>query len=334
MTCDTCLSTPCTCESDVVALPAAPRFEPIVHSPYADRAPEFRASHRDELRAVATWALASGRAVDLDAIAFVVETFGDVERREQPLSRPLVDWLINGAMYNVRTMWRVEFPERRMEHAWTYVHFLAETGRLPEGSDPLPVLLEPLQCYGGLGPDGRERPEGTDVDFFCQCKIPHDPSVPEGMVQVILGYREEEPHRLLATGYGHQRSADHPRSIFAPLIALSRRAREDALLDVPVYIDEFRPHITIPANRWTPTLHLYAFEHDERGTLVLDDEGNPWEMVIDRRRKLGYRWKRMRDVRGALWRAGYMRHQFDRERRLRAEFEAMDWDDDLLPDAG
>ena len=97
------------------------------------------------------------------------------------LDRPDVNGLVYNRVPNEASIRRTILPDDWPVHLWTLVSWLHDTGRIVAGGDcPLPVLLEPLQCYGGLGPDGRLRPPGVDVDFACQCYVPHDPSCPPG----------------------------------------------------------------------------------------------------------------------------------------------------------
>jgi hypothetical protein len=62
------------------------------------------------------------------------------------------------------------------EDAWTVVVFLAETGRLPAGSDPLHALLQPLDCSANVGPDAHRRTFRRPWWFDCRCHEPYDPN--------------------------------------------------------------------------------------------------------------------------------------------------------------
>ena len=91
--------------------------------------------------------------------------------------------MMQASMPNRASIVRALMPETWIEDLWSVLRFSVDTDRLTADSDPEHALLEPLQCYGGLDADGMPRPDGIDIDFFCQCYLPHDPACPPGMVQ-------------------------------------------------------------------------------------------------------------------------------------------------------
>jgi len=220
------------------------------------------------------------------------------------------------------------------------VRFLVATRRLSEDSDPEPALLEPLQCYGGLGADGRPRPEGVDVDFFCQCYLPHDPTCPPGLVQISVGtdWRDREDlFEYVALGRGVPRSVDVPMSAFEPLAKLARRARAQMSM-FPFPLDLFDHIGVVPADRRVPELFLYRFTGSSRkgwSPLALDEHGGAWRPVRHRGRRRGFHWKPM-DDRSAAHHCGVASWDFDRAHRERERREAWerdgwpDWDDEPI----
>lgn len=322
------------------AVPAAAlRRDPLDHA-----AAGLRRTHRAVLAELAEWALAKGRAVDLDVAAVCIEVLGQEREQDRDvgrdgggmrLDRRTVNWIMWGAVRNQAVFLHTTLPDTWMEDLWTVLRFYAATGRLSEDSDPETALLEPLQCYGGLGTDGRPRPDGVDVDFFCQCYLPHDPACPPGMVQISVGrnWRDEDDlFEYVALGQGVARSVDVPMSAFEPLAKLARRARAQRSM-FPFFLDLFDHIGTLPADRNVPKLWVYRFTGSHRKgwpPLALDEHGGPWRPVRHRGRRRGFHWKPM-DDRAAAHHCGVASWDFDRAHRELERADVWDdWDDDVL----
>ncbi len=314
-------------------VPLAPG--PLERTPLEQAATELRRSHRATLAELAGWALAHGRMVDLDVAALCLEAL-ERERTDDGLrlDRAAVNRTTWGAIRNQATFLHTTLPERWMEDLWNVLRFCVATGRLTTDSDPEPALLEPLQCYGGLGADGRPRPDGVDVDFFCQCYLPHDPACPPGMVQISVGRNWSDPDDLfeyIAIGHGVPRSVDVPMSAFEPLAKLARRARAQPSM-FPFFLDLFHHMGTLPADRNVPKLWVYPFTGSTRKgwpPLALDEHGGAWRPMRHRGRRRGFRWKSM-DDRSAAHHCGVASWDFDRaHRQLEVRDRWEDLDDDL-----
>lgn len=220
--------------------------------PLDDAAAELRTTYRAGLAELAAWSLARGRAVDLDVAALCLDVF-ERKRTEEGirLDRRSVNGIMWASIRNSAVALMTSLPETWMEDLWAVLRFHVATGRLTADSDPEPALLEPLQCYGGLGTDGRPRPEGVDVDVFCQCYLPHDPTCPPGMVQISVGNDWSDRRDLfeyVAVGHGVPRSMDVPLSAFEPLAKLARRTRAQPSM-FPFFLDLFVHIGTLPAER-------------------------------------------------------------------------------------
>lgn len=122
------------------------------------------------------WALAAGERVEPDLIALILAA-----RRESG-TNDTDTWTRLGVyhclwadLFNWCGARRVLVPEHIPETLWTYLHYLHDGRLFGPGSDPLRELLRALRCYGGLGPDGRPEPEGTQRRVRCVCTIPYQP---------------------------------------------------------------------------------------------------------------------------------------------------------------
>lgn len=315
--------------------PEVLRARALTLVPLGEAALEHRAAHRSVLAELASWALAQGRAVDLDVAALCLGVL-DRERTEDciRLDRRAVNGIMWGTIRNEATVLRTSLPETWMEDLWAVLRFFVATGRLSPDSDPEPALLEPLQCYGGLGADGRPRPDGVDVDFFCQCYLPHDPTCPPGMVQISVGHDwsdRDDPFEYVAVGHGVPRSVDVPVSAFEPLAKLARRSRAQPSM-FPFFLDLFDHVGTLPADRSAPELWLYRFTGSTRKgwpPLALDEHGGAWRAARHRSRRRGFCWKAAGD-RSAAHLCGVASWDFDRAHRdLERRDRYDDWDDDV-----
>ena len=73
--------------------------------------------------------------------------------------------LIMCDVFNWCSRHRVFVPEESPELVWHFLDFLAASGRMAPGSDPLERLREPLMCYGELDAEGLRRPPGQPAPF-------------------------------------------------------------------------------------------------------------------------------------------------------------------------
>lgn len=304
-------------------------------APLAQAATELRRSHRATLAELAGWALAQGRPVDLDVAAVCLEVL-ERDRVDDGLrlDRASVNGIMWGAIRNAVTIMGTALPDQWMEDLWSVLQFCVSTGRLTPDSDPEPALLEPLQCYGGLGMNGRPRPDGADVDFFCQCYLPHDPACPPDMVQISVGRNwgdRDDLFEYVALGHGVPRSTDVRMSAFEPLAKLARRARAQPSM-FPFFLDLFDHIGSLPAERKVPELWVYRFTGSDRKgwpPLALDVHGGAWRPVRHRGRRRGFHWKPM-DDRSAAHHCGVASWDFDRaHRELERRAGGQGWDDEV-----
>lgn len=128
-------------------------------------APAVRARAVDVRR----WAMSRGRSVDQDAL-FVILAAKSGRGDDEPLDL----WTrvgVYGHLWADTRNWcmlnGLLCPDLVPETLWAYLHHLVDGDLLDPSSDPLPALLEPLRCYGGLGPDGRRE---TWVPVACRCR--------------------------------------------------------------------------------------------------------------------------------------------------------------------
>src|SRR5256885_14920977 len=140
--------------------------------PFSDAMAPFRAEHRDLVVGLAEWCLGRGRPCNRDAAAL---SFAGLMERSTPdgyeLDRPTVTSLLTTELHNVAMLRRALLPDDLPETLWSVLVWLHEAGQLSESSAPLDVLLEPLQCYGGLDRNGTQLADDDDIDFGCQCWI-------------------------------------------------------------------------------------------------------------------------------------------------------------------
>lgn len=299
-----------TATAPVIALGSAGRSQaparPRGLVPLGAAVAPMRARHQSALRAFAEWCLARGRPCDLDAAALCIDA---LEQYRQPdgvrLDRPTVNGVQWADIHNAATALDTRTPEDLAVHLWSVISWLSDEGFLHSDSDPLGPLLEPLQCYGGLGPDGYPLPEGTDVDFPCQCYVRHDPTCPPHLAQHVVGRDPATYSEFIVRAHIRVRSDDPPLSCYEPLFALARRLRAtcspwEIHADECTYIGRIDPY------RGVPELWLYRYDPESRrgfDDLVLDGDGRGWVPKADRRRKAGFRWVPV-DDRAAVIRVG------------------------------
>jgi hypothetical protein len=249
---------------------------------------------------VAEWALAAGRSCDLDVAALCLDA---LERYRTPegirLDRPDVNGILWADIRNAASLLDTMLPSSSSVDLWTVLHWCHETGGLTADSDPLPALLEPLRCYGGLGEDGYPMPDGVDVDFPCQCYVPYDPTLPPGMGQHIVG---RDRHReYLVRAHLRPRAEEPLLSSYRPLFALARRLHDEGR-PFDLHPDDFTYLGWIDPQGDIPRLWIYALG-GKFNDLVLADDGTPWVPKTDGRRRAGFRWVIAGD-RAAVIRAG------------------------------
>jgi hypothetical protein len=285
--------------------PAAPVAPRRVVSFSAAVSP-MRGRHHTRLRTLSEWALANGRPCDLDAAALCLDALERHRIDERfKLDRPGVTHVLGIDVRNAASALGTTLPDDMPSALWNVVNWLASDDRLTVDSDPLAALLEPLQCYGGLGPDGEPRPGGIDVDFACQCYLPHDPTCPDGMGQRFVGHDPDTYRAFIVHAHLWPRAADAPLSSFEPLIALSKRLRQDEE-GTHLHIDDFAYAGLVDAEKSAPRLWMYHPRMARSPSqLFLDAGGLPWVPHPDRRRKRGFRWVQISDG-AAIFRSGLL----------------------------
>jgi hypothetical protein len=292
--------------------------------PFGSVVGDLRAKFRVQLHDLGSWALAGGRGCDLDVAAAFLEV---AERHLTGggllLTRVDITSMLTCDLRNLASLRGTVLPDGDMEAIWTTITWCHATGRLAPASDPLAALLEPLQCYGMLGADGRPRPKGTDVDFVCQCYLPHDPTCPPGQAQRMIGHQRESFEPMVLTARWRQRSDDPPVSCLAPLLLMARQSRREGwVVELPV--DAFIYEGRVDPDRGVPELWIYRLTSSMDHYLFLDDDGHAWHTKPDRRRKAGFRMVLV-DGRGAMHRCGAFGLVIAEE-RLREESEDDLWE--------
>lgn len=269
--------------------------------PFGGAAAPLRARCHGDLRSLAAWALAEGRPCDLDVAAVcLVALEGRRVEHGYLLHRPTVQTVQWADMHNEVTHLGTQLPDDWRVTLWSVLVWLHTEGRLDPQGDPLAVLLEPLRCDGGLGADGLPMAAGEDIDFPCQCDLAHDPTLPPGVAQHIVGRDRRSGRTLVVSGHVRPRSQRPGTVDQLPLLVLAARLPNFTAGDF-AYVGR------VDADRWAPELWLYDHATSRRrdlDVLALDGEGRPWTIWPDGRRKTGFRWQRDRDV-PAVLRAGF-----------------------------
>lgn len=283
--------------------------------PLHDAVAPVRVRHRELLHELRTWALADGRPIDGDVGALVLaaaEMQGDGEVLGR-WTRPRVQSTLWAGLTNWCSRHRCLRPDGEPETMWAFLQFLDATGRLGAGSDALAHLLEPLQCYGGLGADGRPRPAGSRPDFPCQCHLdvvePTRPGLSRVLTRdgsIIELSRPSPAEPVLADWYG-------------ALAAFSRAARADDH-EWAVPLEDFDVVGRIDAAGRSPEVWMYR-NRETGGDLFVGVDGQPYWLRPDGRRRVGYRLAPLSLVAAAAH-AGVFRSS---SRRRRAA-----WDGDML----
>jgi hypothetical protein len=283
---------------------ASARPRPTV--PFEAVVAPVRARHHGSLRALAEWSMGAGRPVDLDVAALCIEALAEHDGPDGlRLDRATVNWIQWGAVRNLASGLGTLMPEDWNVHLWTTLSWCQAAGRLDPASDPLPILLEPLRCAGGLDEDGRPMPPGVDIDFPCQCYVPYDPSLPTGLAHHIVGRDVDSLVDFLVAIHPQLRGSDPALSSYEPLLRLGRRLRDDdRVIDIDAL--EWTYVGRADASGSAPELWLYQYAPVARrgfDPLALDAGGHPWHPKPDRRRRAGFRWVAGNDV-GTARRAG------------------------------
>jgi hypothetical protein len=129
-----------------------------------------RTRHRDRIARVRGWALEYGRALSADLVALLIaakeESSFFPPTELDHWTRPRVNHLLMVDVFDWCTRRSVLVPDGVPEALWSYLHYLDDAGELAPGSSPLAKLLDPLRCYGGLGPDGTQ---ATWEPVVCRC---------------------------------------------------------------------------------------------------------------------------------------------------------------------
>ena len=255
--------------------------------PFSDAMAPFRAEHRDLVVGAAEWCLGHGRPCNRDAAAL---SFEGLRNHEGPggyeLDRPNVTTLLTAELPNLATLSRALLPEDLPETIWSVLSWVHATDRLSECSAPLEILLEPLQCYGGLDRNGTPMHEDDDIDFGCQCWIPHDPSRPPGIGGHVVGIRPDTYKPLITPAVLHPRRDDPSPADLSALRAFLLRLGGGASEEDFFYAGR------VPASGQTPELWLYHFDDRDCRLYTLDGGGRRWFARPDGRRRLGFRWIR------------------------------------------
>jgi hypothetical protein len=270
------------------------------HQPaLADVVGPVRTRHRGDLRQLGEWSLAQGRPCDRDVAALCLEALDRYRSHtgQVLLDRPTLHQVVCADVWNIAQLRGAVAPADAPVHMWTVLGWLDADDRLDPSSAPLPVLREPLQCYGGLDADGQPRPEGAESEIPCQCYVPYDPSLPPGMGKSIVGHDRATGEPFLARARLRARNEPLAPGDLEPLFMLARRMRASDS-PVPVHVEEFSHVGVVPAEGRWPRLWLYIYDGPTRrfpSPLVLDGGGRPHIAEADRRFRTGFRWVTTRD---------------------------------------
>lgn len=116
---------------------------------------------REHRCAVARYALASGRPLNLDAITAILAAKEiESESDRHPFTRWTTDGLVSflwGTVAEWCTARGIALPASTAESLWTYLTFLDEAGELASGSARIDRLQEALRENTGITAAGRAR---------------------------------------------------------------------------------------------------------------------------------------------------------------------------------
>jgi hypothetical protein len=147
------------------------RGAPIGLTALRDATAGARLQHRERIVAVCEWTLEEGRPVLPSYVALIVAA----KAHHDGYSGDALDhWTrvdvyghLYSWMFNWCTLHDTRLPTDIPEAVWTYLHYVHGHSLLTADSDPLKALLDPLRCYGGLGPDGTT---ATWRRVACRCR--------------------------------------------------------------------------------------------------------------------------------------------------------------------
>jgi hypothetical protein len=115
-----------------------------------------RAIYKDRYIAVTKWLDETGRRTNADVVLLIViaraESFLFRSEQRDFWTRPIVYDVLSCDVCNWCSFQRVLIPEGVPLAFDDYLRFLDGEGLFADGSDPLETLLEPIRCYGGVGP--------------------------------------------------------------------------------------------------------------------------------------------------------------------------------------
>jgi hypothetical protein len=100
--------------------------------------------------------------------------------------------LLRCGIPNFGSSHRTDWPLEVVPAVWAWLDFLNDTRRLDPRSDPLWELRKPLICYGGLGFDGRWRPEDDPSPIPCECYLPYRASAEYLNGEIVAGRLVED----------------------------------------------------------------------------------------------------------------------------------------------
>lgn len=273
--------------------------------PFSAVVAPLRARHHREVLAVAEWCLLNGRACERDNLALCLELLlRPNEDQAVELDRPIVARLLQHEVHNWAMFAATLVPDGIPEALWAVLEWLDHSGRLSATTPPLEVLREPLQCYGGLGPDGLRLPPGADVQFGCQCFVAYDPRLPKGIGKHIVGERVGAHDPWYANGPLHPRGHPPAADDLLPLLLFANELQRQH--DVRLSPDKLAYVGRASATRCAPELWLFRPCDAARRhmcALALDATGRPWSTRMDRRFAAGYRWVRI-GAAAATWGLG------------------------------
>lgn len=185
----------------------------------SDAVRDVRAAHHELIEEAAAWSAMQGRDVDPDLIALICAGAAGREGDGSlvPWDRQRAYSLLRTDTWNWCTCQGCQWPEELPTALWDWFGFLAETGRLADGSDPVWELRKPLICYGGLDLQGRPRAR-DDLDRLipCECFLPYRATV-EAIQGLLDGSRsvfdvtsELDPYDELRWARGRREPDDWP----------------------------------------------------------------------------------------------------------------------------
>ena len=269
----------------------------IVLTPLDVAVAPARAKYHTLLSQLAEWGLARGRPIDADVAAYVLAVADLIIEDGGPLgrwTRPRVNDLLFAGLTNWCAFHGCLRPEGECETLWQLLHFLDDTGRLHEQSDALCYLLEPLRCYGGLNASG-VRPLVPELpDFPCQCFLDVLPPSRPGLSRTTTN------EDLIIELWRPARCEPPLVSWYRSLAKFSRTVRREQIPWL-VHMEDFEVVGRIEAQGRSVAVWMYR-HLETHGELFLDDDGQPYLLRPDSRRRVGFRLVPT-EARTAVWRA-------------------------------